>query len=63
MSDEPAYRNRYACAACGTGYLDCAAGWTHNLKCCTNCDRHPGRWLAKVAYTPDEIADMKRRAA
>lgn len=58
----PAYRDRYPCEVCGTGYLDCAAGWVHNLKCCAACDRHPARWTATPAYTSDEIRDMRQRA-
>ena len=63
MSEKPAYRDRYACEACGTGYLDCAAGWNLNLKCCANCDGHPERWSTRPAYAPAEIRDMREIAA
>lgn len=60
---KPAYRDRYPCAACITGYLDCAAGAVVSLQCCKDCDGHPGRFaLGNDAYTQDEYDDMKRRS-
>lgn len=59
---KPAYRDRYPCAQCGTGYLDCAALANGGSKCCADCDGHPERFaLGRDAYTDDERADMERR--
>jgi hypothetical protein len=59
---KPAYRDRYSCEACGTGYLDCAALAVSSMKCCKYCDGHPGRWAAgAAAYTAAEIQDMANR--
>lgn len=58
---KPAYRDRYPCPRCGSGYLDCAQLWTMSLKCCVEC-AHPGYREADPAFTVDEIADMRCRA-
>ena len=63
MPEKPSYRDRYPCAACGTGYLDCSGHALRGMKCCVNCDRHPGRWAAgSGAYTVEETEDMWMRA-
>lgn len=57
---KPAYRDRYPCPGCSTGYLDCAQFWVMSMKCCANCD-HPGYRDADRAFTDEEIADMWAR--
>ena len=60
MGEKPAYRDRYPCPGCGTGYLDCAQFWVMSMQCCANCS-HPGYREADPAFTDDEIADMWAR--
>ena len=60
-ADKPAYRDRYPCQSCGTGYLDCASGRTLYLMCCKDC-AHPDRRTTQPPYTEAEINDMWRRA-
>lgn len=62
MTDKPAYRDRYPCRSCATGYLDCAQAALVGLQCCREC-RHPERWITVPPYTDDEIADMNSRRA
>lgn len=58
---KPAYRDRYPCPGCATGYLDCAQLWTMDRQCCAGCS-HPGHAEADPAFTEAEVNDMRRRA-
>lgn len=61
---KPAYRDRYPCAHCRTGYLDCVALWnSSNMMCCIGCEGHPMRFAVEEPYTVEEIEDMKERHA
>lgn len=57
METMPAYMAKHPCSGCGTGYIQCAQGWVHNLKCCDGCD-HPGRFTDEVPYSKDELIEM-----
>lgn len=57
---KPAYRDRYPCPGCSTGYLDCAQFWTMSLQCCADCS-HPGHAEADPPFTDAEVNDMRRR--
>lgn len=58
---KPAYRDRYPCPRCSTGYLDCAQLWVMSLNCCADCS-HPGHREADPPFTDAEVEDMRRRA-
>lgn len=55
---EKAYRAKYPCPNCGTGYISCAEGWVRNLMCCKECS-HPGI-RERHAWTADELEHMWR---